>query len=106
MAKVINKVEFQDNVIKGEGVVLVDYFAQWCGPCKMIAPILDELSQELDGKVKIFKVDVDQSSELSREYNIMGVPTMLIFKNGKEVDKIVGFVPKSTLKAKLEYWNN
>ena len=102
MAKVINSQEFKKEVLNGEGVVLVDFFATWCGPCKMLAPVLEELSGELEGKVKIYKVDVDESGDIARKYGIMSVPTMITFKDGKEVDKSVGFSSKADLKSRLE----
>lgn len=106
MAKVINTSEFQKEVLNKNGVVLVDFFAQWCGPCKMIAPILQELAMEVNETAKIYKVDVDQSGELAMKYGIMSVPTMIIFKNGEAVEKIVGFQSKGILKAKLDYYRN
>lgn len=102
MSRVINSNEFQENVLKGNEAVLVDFFAEWCGPCKMVAPVLEELSNEMKGKAKIFKVDIDKSGDLAQKYGVMAVPTLIIFKDGKAVDKIVGFQPKGALKAKLE----
>ncbi|NMM65755.1 thioredoxin [Clostridium sp. P21] len=106
MAKIINSNEFQNNVLNSDGAILVDFFAEWCGPCKMVAPVLEELSTEMEGKARIFKVDVDKSGDLAERYGISGVPTLIIFKYGKEVDKIVGFQPKETLKAKLQQYSN
>lgn len=102
MAKVINSSEFEGNVLNSSEPVLVDFFATWCGPCKMVAPVIDELSEEFKGKVKMFKVDIDRSAELAQKYGIQGVPTLMIFKDGKTVDKIVGFQPKEILKSKLQ----
>ncbi len=80
-----------------EGVVLVDFWAPWCGPCKMIAPVLEELDGELDGKAKIVKVDVDENQETASKYGVMSIPTLLVLKNGEVVDKTVGFQPKEAL---------
>ena len=79
-----------------EGVVLVDFFATWCGPCKMQAPVLEELKEDR-GDVKVVKIDVDQETEIAREYGVMSIPTLILFKDGKEVAKNVGFMPKELL---------
>ena len=102
MAKVINSIEFEKDVLNGDGAVLVDFYAEWCGPCKMIAPVLEELDNEMKGKAKIFKVDVDKSGDLAQKFEVMGVPTLMIFNDGKAVEKMVGFQPKQELKSKLE----
>lgn len=104
MAKVINSSEFQKDVLNSNETILVDFFAEWCGPCKMVAPVLEELSIELEGKAKIFKVDVDKSGDLAGKYGITGVPTLIIFKDGKVVDKMVGFQPKEILKSRLQQY--
>ena len=102
MAKVINSNEFNSEVLNSSEVVLVDFSAEWCGPCKMLAPIIDELSKEMEGKSKVFKIDVDKSGDIAQKYNVMNVPTVMIFKNGEVVEKVVGFQPKEVLKSKLE----
>lgn len=85
-----------NNEIK-EGVVLVDFSADWCGPCKMIAPILRELGKEFEGQASIVKVDVDAESELAQRFDVMSIPTLILFKDGKQVGKKTGFLPKPKL---------
>ena len=93
---------FEEEVIKSETPVLVDFWAEWCAPCKMIAPIVEELAEELDGKVKFAKLDVDANPKTATSYGIRGIPTLLIFNGGKPVDQVVGAVPKSVLKSRLD----
>lgn len=81
----------------GEGLVLTDFWATWCGPCKMIAPVLEELDGELGEKVKIVKLDVDENQETASKYGVMSIPTLIVMKDGKEVDKVVGYQPKEAL---------
>jgi len=85
-----------------EGLVLVDFWATWCGPCKMIAPVLEELDGDLDGKAKIVKVDVDENQATAGEHGIMSIPTLVLFKDGEIVDKVVGFQPKEQLAEMIE----
>lgn len=98
--KVINKAEFEQ--ITKEGVVLVDFFATWCGPCKMLSPVLEELAEDVKGKAEIVKVDVDQEGNLAMRFGIMSVPTMIIFKDGEAVKQIMGYQPKQQLLSVLE----
>lgn len=81
----------------GEGLVLVDFWATWCGPCKMIAPVLEELDAELGDKVKIVKLDVDENQETASQFGVMSIPTLIVLKDGEAVDKAVGFQPKEAL---------
>jgi len=104
MTKLINETEFEAEVVKSDLPVVVTFSATWCGPCKLIAPILDQLSDEFADKAKIVKVDVDQSKSTALQYNVKSVPTLLVFKNGEIVDKVVGAVPKSALKDKISPW--
>lgn len=85
-----------------EGLVLVDFWAAWCGPCKMIAPVLEQLDAEIGDQVKIVKVDVDNNQSTAAEHQVMSIPTLLLFKNGQVVDKTVGFQPKEALQAFIQ----
>ena len=89
--------EFENQVIKSEMPILVDYWAEWCGPCKMIAPVLEEVAQELSGKVLIGKLNVDENSQTPPKYGIRGIPTLMLFKNGEAVGTQVGALSKSDL---------
>ena len=98
----ITDATFEAEVIKSDIPVLVDFWAEWCGPCKIIAPIVEELANEMDGKVKFAKLDVDTNPKTATNYGIRGIPTMLIFNDGKPVDQVVGAVTKSVLKSRID----
>lgn len=100
MAKIVNSNEFKD--IVNEGLVIVDFFATWCGPCKMIAPIFEELSKEYEGKMTFVKVDVDLSTDIAGKYGISSIPTMKILDKSEVKETMIGFLPKDALKEKIE----
>jgi thioredoxin 1 len=93
---------FEADVLKSDTPVLVDYWAEWCGPCKMIAPLLDEVARDYDGKLRVVKVNVDENQEITAKYGIRGIPTLKLFKNGEEVATKVGALSKSQLTAFLD----
>jgi thioredoxin 1 len=93
---------FEETVLKSDKPVLVDFWAEWCGPCLMIAPAIEELAQEYQGKFVIGKMNVDNNSDIPMEYGIRNIPTLLFFKNGEIIDKQVGASPKSALKSKID----
>lgn len=106
MSQVNGKViEFNDEnfaeMISGDNVVLVDFWAEWCGPCRMLGPVIDEIASETAGKYIIGKLNVDTNSSTSAKFSVRSIPMMVIFKNGKEVDRIIGNVPKNTILEKL-----
>jgi thioredoxin 1 len=98
MSKIINKEEFEKLVLNSEETILVDFYADWCGPCKMLSPIMDEISND----VTVYKVNTDDEEELSRQFGIMSIPTLLIFENGEVIHKHVGVTDKETLMSELK----
>ena len=102
MATVINSEEFKSEVLNGEGVTVVDFFATWCGPCKMLAPVFEAVGEELEGQARFVKVDIDQSMDIARQFNVSSVPTMLVVKDGEPVETMVGFMPKENLMNKVK----
>ena len=102
MALVITDANFEEVVLKSDKPVLVDFWAEWCGPCRMVGPVVEELANEYAGKAIIGKVHVDNNPEVSMKFGIRNIPALLFFKNGEIVDKQIGAVPKSVLAGKLE----
>ena len=94
MAIQITKEEFEEKVLNSNGKILVDFWASWCGPCRMLAPIMDEISEE---GIMVYKVDVDENHELAKEYGVMSIPCVILFENGKELDKSIGFKTKEEI---------
>ncbi len=102
MAQVISSEQFINEVQNGSGVAVVDFFATWCGPCKMLAPVFQEAENEVEGKAKFVKIDIDASLDIARQFNVSSVPTVIVFKDGKPVETLVGFMPKDTLLSKVK----
>lgn len=102
MAQEVNDANFDELVLKSDKPVLVDFWAEWCGPCRMVAPVVEELSQDYAGKLLVTKLDVDSNPEVAMKFGIRNIPTILFFKGGEVVDKHVGAAPKATLAAKVD----
>ena len=103
MAKVevVDKDNFKELVLDATGPVLLDFFANWCGHCQKLLPLLDEVATEVDGKFSVMKVNVDENRDLSQKFDIKGLPTMILFKGGSEVDRLIGFMPKDKIIDKV-----
>jgi len=93
---------WENEVVNSSGLILVDFWAVWCGPCRIIAPTVEELAKEYSGKVKVMKLNTDENPDIASRYKIMGIPTIMFFKDGQKIDQIVGAVPKPQLKAKID----
>lgn len=98
----VTDAQFDQEVLKSPVPVLVDFWAPWCGPCRMIAPIVGELAGEYAGKAKVVKMNTDENSTVPKQFGISGIPTLMVFKNGELVDRLVGAAPKATIKAMLD----
>ncbi len=98
----VNADTFETEVLKSDVPVLVDFWAEWCGPCKAIGPSIEQLASEYEGKAKVFKLNVDESGDIATKYGIMSIPALLVFKNGQEVEKMVGAMPKQQIAAMID----
>ncbi len=100
--KAVTKESWDTEVLQAKDLVMVDFWAAWCGPCRMVSPIVDELAREYEGRVKVMKLNTDENPEVAGRYQIMGIPTLMFFKDGKAVDKLVGALSRSQYKEKIE----
>ena len=98
----VNEGTFDAEILQSDTPALVDFWAPWCGPCRAIAPVLDEIAAEYKGKVKVAKINVDENRKLAGNHGVMSIPTMILFKNGKVLDKVIGLVPKERLKELMD----
>ena len=101
MVTIFNEENFEEEVLKSEGTVLVDFYADWCSPCKMMAPVIDSIAEEESGNIKVGKINVDDNPNLAERYGIMSIPTILVFKQGNIVKTFIGVTAKSEIKAAL-----
>ena len=98
----VTDASFKDDVLESDVPVLVDFWAPWCGPCRMVAPVVDEIAEQYDGQIKVVKLNTDENPQVASKYGIRSIPTLMIFKGGQRVDMVVGAVPKTTLANTLE----
>jgi thioredoxin 1 len=101
-ALAVTDASFDQEVLGSQVPVLVDFWAAWCGPCKVVAPTIDQIAAELDGRLKVVKLDIDQNMEVSTRYGILSIPTLMLFKNGQQVEKMIGALPKQALLARIQ----
>ena len=100
-AAAVSDASFDQDVLKSDVPVLVDFWAPWCGPCRMVAPIVDEIAKDFEGRIKVFKLNTDENPNVASQYGIRSIPTLMLFKDGQKVDTVVGAVPKTTLSSTI-----
>jgi len=98
----VSEQNFEKEVLKSNTAVLIDFWAKWCGPCKALTPVLEEIAQAAEGKFKIAKINIDENSDLATKWEVLNIPTMILFKDGEEVDRLVGYMPKAKIQAKID----
>lgn len=98
----VTSATWDQEILQSKGLVMIDFWAVWCGPCRIIAPTVEELAKEYTGKLKVMKLNTDENPDIASNYKIMGIPTLMFFKDGQKIDQVVGAVPKPQLKAKLD----
>ena len=102
MVEHINAKNFEDEVIKSDKLTVVDFYADWCGPCRKLSPIIEEIDSEMGDKIKFLKINTDENIEVAKQYQVSGLPTLLVFKNGEAVERLVGLMPKSSVISGIE----
>lgn len=98
----VNDSTFEQEVVNSAELTVVDFWAPWCGPCRKLGPVLDEVAQEFDGKIKVVKLNTDENLKTAKEYSVSGLPTLLLFKDGQAVERLVGLMPKTTIVSNIE----
>lgn len=102
MAIDVNSENIESEILKAEGVVVADFWAPWCGPCRKLGPVLDSIEESFEGKIKLVKINADENMEIMKKYSVSGLPSLLVFKNGETVERMAGLIPKSSIIANIE----